>query len=173
MSKNSVINYLRMAYKIAHEQWLEGTVAGTSVEAAHWEPPGKAAPIAAEYAHVVTGEDFLFNQVIKGGASPLMMSMPTGLSEPPPPGNWSAWAKRVKVDLPALKAYAEKVYANTDSILAGMSDDDLQTMVDVSSAGLGVLPKQVLITLLLLNAAAHTGEISAIKGVQGLQGYPF
>jgi hypothetical protein len=35
------------------------------------------------------------------------------------------------------------------------------------------LPKQVLITLLLLNAAAHTGEISAIKGVQGLQGYPF
>jgi hypothetical protein len=79
----------------------------------------------------------------------------------------------VKVDLPALKAYAEKVYANTDSILAGMSDDDLQTMVDVSSAGLGVLPKQVLITLLLLNAAAHTGEISAIKGVQGLQGYPF
>lgn len=27
--------------------------------------------------------------------------------------------------------------------------------------------------LLVLNAAAHTGEISAVKGLQGLQGYPF
>lgn len=173
MSNNSVINYLRLAYKLAHEQWLEGTLAGTSAEAAHWEPPGKVAPIAAEYAHVVTGEDFLFNQFIKGGAAPQMMSMPTGLSEPPPPGEWSAWAKRVKVDLPALKAYAEKVYANTDNILAGMSDDDLQTPVDVSAAGLGVMPKQALMTSLLFNVIAHTGEISAIKGVQGLQGYPF
>jgi hypothetical protein len=40
--------------------------------------------------------------------------------------------------------------------------------------GLGQQPLgSFLMNLLVLNAAAHTGEIAAVKGLQGLQGYPF
>jgi hypothetical protein len=33
--------------------------------------------------------------------------------------------------------------------------------------------RSFLTQLLVLNAAAHTGEIAVVKGLQGLRGYPF
>jgi hypothetical protein len=40
----------------AHE-FLEGTMAGVTAEQLTWDPPGRAASIAANYAHVLTSED--------------------------------------------------------------------------------------------------------------------
>jgi hypothetical protein len=170
MSNNSAINTLRGLFKNLHEQWLEGTLAGVTNEQAHWEPPGNVAPVGAQYAHVVTAEDALFNMVLAGGM-PQMMRTPTGLSEPPPQGGaWIDWGKRVRVDMAALRAYAQLVYANTDQILSSMNDEDLATVVKTP---LGDMPKGVMLTLLAANIAVHTGEVSVLKGLQGLQGYPF
>lgn len=143
---------------------------GLSHDQAHWSPIGKTVPIAAHYAHVVTAEDAMFATAIAKKGAPLMASMPTGLSELPPQGPWDEWARKLKVDKPKFHAYVQKVYAQTDAILAGMKDTDLQNIVDSPA---GQMPVLAFATVLLLNGAAHAGEISAIKGLQGLKGYPF
>lgn len=102
----------------------------------------------------------------------------TGLSEPmPSQAEWDKhdiWARSVKIDLVKLKAFAKDVYRQTDLYLATLSDEDLDKEFDMSSMGMG---KQTVVfvinNFLLLHIANLTGEISAIKGVQGLKGYPF
>ena len=104
-----------------------------------------------------------------------------GLSEPMPmPGapDWSdsyaAWTRRVQVDLSALRAYAEAVYAATDAYLASLSDSDLERELDLTAVGFGKQKIGWMLNLLVLNRiGTETGEISALKGIQGAKGYPF
>jgi len=108
----------------------------------------------------------------------------TGVSDPPPgPGDdWAtrfeAWCRRVRVDLPAFRAYAKAVYEATDAYLAtlpaALPDAELSREVDLSAMGMGKKTVGfVLDNALLGHAYCHCGEISAIKGVQGKKGYPF
>ena len=165
-------------------QLLEGTMEGVTPAQAHWVPAGAANPIGANYAHVVVGQDLLVNGRLKNG-TPLFASAwagKIGLSELPPrpdpakPGfpNWSTWARQVKIDLPALRSYAGAVYAATDAYLASLTDADLAHAVDLSALGLGQMPvKQLLLRALLGNTLTHCGEISCLKGLQGVKGYQF
>lgn len=164
-------------------QLLEGTMEGVTAEQAHWVPPGRALPIGAHYAHVVVGQDGMIQGRLRGGA-PLFAGAwagRTGLSELPPgpdpgkPGfpDWSGWARQVRVDLTALRAYAKAVYEATDAYLAGLTDADLDRPVDLTGLGLGRIPlRQLLLRGLLGNALTHCGEISCLKGLQGGKGYP-
>ena len=104
----------------------------------------------------------------------------TGVSEPQPgPGDdyearFAAWSRRVRVDLPAFRAYSKAVYEATDGYLASLADSELARELDLSGMGMG---KQAvgffLAAALIGHAYCHCGEISAIKGVQGKKGYPF
>ena len=155
--------------------WVEGTVATLTPEQATWQPAGLALPAGAQYAHILTSEDFLLHGAARGGA-PLAMSTwqgRTGISELPPAGAWDDWARWVVVDLPAARAYGQAVYAATDAYLASATDDDLAREVDLSAIGVGFKTVAEILDLLLVNAAAHCGEISCLKGLQGAQGYPF
>jgi len=180
---NLVISHIRAQMKSAH--WLlEETISDVSDEMARFAPPGKALPIGAAYVHYVAGEDWMIHFLFKGVA-PLMAGAwagKTGVSEPQPgPGagdDWGArfeaWSRRVRVDLPAFRAYAKAVYEATDRYLATLADPELAREVDLSAMGMG---KQtvgfVLDNALLGHAYCHCGEISALKGVQGKKGYPF
>ncbi len=112
------------------------------------------------------------------GRQPLGMSAfagKTGVSEPPPmDGAWDEWARRVKVDLPALKQYAQAVYNNTLDYASSLKPDDLDREIDLSNFGLG---KQSLAWVMtngvVGHVASHCGEISCLKGLQGAKGYPF
>jgi hypothetical protein len=162
---------------------LESTMEGVTSEQAHWLPSGRANSIAANYAHVVVGQDGVVNGRLKGGA-PLFASTwsgRVGLSEMPPgpdaqkPGfpDWSGWARRVKVDLPAFRGYAQAVYAASDTYLASLGDEDLGQSIDLGALGLGKMTlAQILIAGVLGNCLTHCGEISCLKGLQGLKGYP-
>jgi DinB superfamily len=164
---------LRGYLKLGHD-WFEGTMQGVTPELAHWSPQGKAHPIGANYIHVITSEDFLMNGIVRGGA-PLMASSfagKTGFSEPPPPGNRDDWARNMKIDVDSARIYAQAVYAATDAYLASASDEDLDRIVDLSAVGFGTQPVSFVIGLLLLNVHNHCGEISCLKGLNGLQGYP-
>lgn len=166
--KNDVVDTLRAQLKGAHD-WLEGTLMGVDDALANDVPPGgKVNTIGAMYAHVAGGEDFFVNVLLKGGA-PLMMSVSPGMSEPPPAGNWQEWGHRVKVDMDALRAYAQQVYAASDAHLATLSDADLAKVVQTP---VGEMPIGAFIGLWILNAHSHAGEVSALKGLKGLQGYP-
>ena len=91
-------------------------------------PPGVANPLGATYAHVVCSEDMIVQGMFRQ-AAPLSAGAwadRTGLSEPMPmpgPGwaDYGPWTRRVKIDLGALRAYAQAVADQTDSWLAGLT----------------------------------------------------
>lgn len=165
---NSIVTNLRTQLQFAHN-WLEGTLSGVDDALANEIPPGGVvATIGANYAHVTAAEDYFVNVLLRGGA-PLMASMSAGISEPPPPGTWAEWGHSVKTELGALRPYAQAVYAAVDAYLATLSDADLEHMIDTP---VGSMPLGAFIGLWILNAHCHAGEISCLKGLRGLQGYP-
>ena len=154
---------------------LEGTMADVESEHAHWAPPGKALPLGALYIHVLTAEDFFIQGLLKGGA-PLWDSSwkdNMGLSEPRPPRGqpWEDWARRVRMDMPKLREYGKAVFAATDTYVDSLSEADLAKEIDFMGR------KMPLVTFFLgvmcTHCANHAGEISTLKGLQGLKGYPF
>jgi DinB superfamily len=165
---NDVVTNLRAQLKGAHD-WLEGTMEGVDSALANSVPPSeKLTTIGANYAHVVTAEDFFVNVMLKGGA-PLMASESPGISAPPPMGPWNEWGRSVQADLPAQRAYAQKVYTSVDGYLETLTDDDL---AKIAETPVGSMPLGAFIGLWILNAHCHAGEISCLKGLNGRQGYP-
>ena len=169
------ISLLRQQFQEAH-QFVEMTMQDVTAEQAHWAPPGKASPLGANYAHLVTGEDFIIQGMLKGGA-PLAAAAgagKVGVSElPPQDGAWDQWARQVKVDLPALKQYAQSVYAASDEYIASLTPDDLSRPLDLSAAGFGQQTMAFMLNIAVGHANSHMGEISCLKGLQGAKGYPF
>jgi hypothetical protein len=175
-----VISYVRDQVKGAHE-WVEQTMADVTSEQAQWPPPGVANPLGATYAHLVAAEDGVVNGLLKRSA-PLAVGAwagKTGISQPMPmPGpqweHYPAWTRSVQVDLPALRKYAQVVYAATDAYLASLKPEDLSRAVDFSDIGLGSQPLTWVLNRLVLGHIDNCcGEISALKGLQGAKGYPF
>lgn len=162
---------LRQQIKEAHE-WLEATMADVTPQQAHWQPAGKANPIAACYGHIVLSEDWLINTLFQGKPpfAATTFAGKTGFSDMPPQGPWFDWGRKVKVDLTAARRFAQAVYDNTDKYLASVKDADLARQLD-SPAG-----RQTVQWLLTNGSLGHvhqfTGEISCLKGLQGAKGYP-
>lgn len=176
---NNVVSSLHGQLKNAR-QVLEGTMEGVTADHAHWTPPGTANPLGATYAHAVMTIDGMVNGMI-AGAEPLFMSANVGISEPPPgpdpdnPGfpDWGPWGRRVQVDVPAMREYAQAVYAASDERLASVTDEVLVRTVDLSGYGIGEQSVGDLLGTVIANTHWHTGEISCLKGLQGVKGYPF
>jgi hypothetical protein len=161
-------------------QVLDGTMADVTQAQADFVPPGIANPLGATFAHVVCSEDFvvqgMFRQLPPLSAGSWVGR--TGLSEPMPmPGpewvNYGPWTRRVQIDLPELRAYAQAVAAETDSWLAGLTEEDLARPLDLSAAGFGLQTwASAIATLVVHHLATETGEIAVLKGLQGARGYP-
>jgi len=154
---------------------LEGTMADVEESHAQWAPPGKALPIGALYIHVLTAEDFFIHSLLRGGA-PLWDSTwkdRMGLSEPRPPRGqpWEDWARRVRIDLPRLREYAKTVFTDTDAYLDGLSETDLAR--EIEFMGRKISLATFFLGVMCTHCANHAGEISTLKGLQGLKGYPF
>ena len=154
---------------------MESTVADVENEHAHWTPPGKAMPLGALYVHVLTAEDFFIHSLLKGG-TPLWDSSwkgKMGLSEPRPPRGepWDDWARRVRIDMPTLREYGKAVFAATDTYLDTLSETDLAKEIEFFGRKMSVAA--FFLGVMCTHCANHTGEISTLKGLQGLKGYPF
>lgn len=170
MSNNrTAIELFRFMFGQVHE-YVEATMLEVSEEIARFEP-GRPASILGQYAHLVTSEDWLVN-IKAGQGAPVMMRTNPGFQTPPPPVGWDEWARTETVDLAALRAYAQAVYAATDAYLASVDDSILNNPVDMSEVGMGTVNVTAVLMLALTNDCLHCGEISAIKGFQGLMGYP-
>lgn len=165
---DALVKNLRAQLQFAHN-WLEGTLNGVDDTLANELPHGgTVATIGANYVHVVTTEDYFVNVLLTGG-TPLMVHMSSGISEQPPPGTWAEWGHNVQTEIVTLRSYAQAVYESVDSYLAMLSDADLERATDTP---LGSMPLGAFIGLWILNAHCHAGEISCLKGLRGLQGYP-
>jgi hypothetical protein len=132
-------------------------------------PDSTVNSIGAIYAHTIFGEDALLNALCRGEkpvyysggwAEKVGLEMPRGGLEP----DWTP-----SMDMGLFRQYAQAVYQATDDFLAGASDADLAKVVDAGFAP--PMPVQSFVAnILAWHVATHQGEISALKGVQGLNG---
>jgi hypothetical protein len=157
---------------------LEATTADVDDELANRPAPGQANPIGSSYAHVALVEDAIVNGLLQG-KSPLWSSTwtgRTGTDRPMPleglvQGDIGEWYHSVRVDLAACRAYAKAVYAQSEAFLAAADDATLAGEVQTP---MGAMPLAVAFEALVIGHCNQlAGEISAIKGVFGLRGYPF
>lgn len=170
----NVIEYLREEVRWAH-YLLQTMMEDVTPEQAHWTPTGIANPLGAIYAHAVFSEDAVVTRLFKGRA-PLFESDWAdrhGAST----AQWGAtldWARGVRVDLPEFRQYAQTVQANTEAYLASLTEADLDRQLDLTNQGLGQRTLGwALAALLISHLNNMIGEISCLKGIQGLRGYPF
>lgn len=167
----NTIEFLSAQLKSAHELFA-ATASGLTSEQAHFSAGGNTVPIVGHLGHVLVFEDMITNGMLKGGA-PLLSSVKTGFSElPPQQPPWDAWARKVKVDLAQAMDYGMKVGASTEAYVASLDDSALAKPLDLSAIGQGQQTVGYLFAALVLNLFVHTGEISCIKGLQKLKGYP-
>jgi len=154
---------------------MESTMADVESLHAEWVPPGKAMPLGALYVHVLTAEDFFIHGLLQGGA-PMWDSTwkdKMGLSEPRPPRGepWDDWARRVRMDMPKLREYARAVFAATDGYIDSLSEADFGREIEFFGRKMPLVA--FFLGVMCTHCANHTGEISTLKGLQGLKGYPF
>jgi len=170
----NAVDYLRMDLSWAHEL-LELVMQDVTQDQLNWHPQGTANPIGATYAHAVCSEDAVIQGLLRG--VPWMMNSSwegkTGISELQFHSDFD-WARRVVVDLPAAREYAQAVYKASDDCLASLSDADLDRQLDLTDLDFGMRSVGwVLSSLAISHLNNMTGEISALKGVQGAKGYPW
>ena len=152
---------------------LEAAIGDCSADALTRKLPGSTInSIGAIYAHTIFGEDGLLNGLVRGtkpvyfegGWAPKIgVDMPQGAMEP----DWT-----VKLDLGLFRQYAAAVYEATDQYLATVNDADFARLVDPGFAP--PMPVESFVAnVLAWHVATHQGEISALKGVQGVNGLVF
>lgn len=167
----NTIEYLGAELKGAHELFV-GTLSGVTSEQAHFYAGGNTVPIVAHLGHVLVFEDMIINGMLKGGA-PLLAGGKTGFSDmPPQQPPWDGWGRKVKVDLVQAMDYGMQVGASAESYVASLDDAALAKPLDLTMLGLGMQTVGFILGGLVLNLHLHTGEISCLKGLQGLKGYP-
>lgn len=159
---------------------FSGTVADITADQLHKDPGGKAFPLGATYAHSVFSEDVLVQKMLRR-VEPLFkssMKSKTGADKPMP--EWDAdwetanieWSKNVQIDLEAFKMYEKAVYAATEEYMSSLTDEDLGKEVDMGDWGKYTVAKFIS-NFIIGHLNNLTGEISVLKGVQGVKGYPF
>jgi DinB superfamily len=149
---------------------LEAAIGDCSPEAVARKLPGATInSIGAIYAHTVFSEDGILNYMIRGAAPVYMqggwapkigIDMPQGGMEP----DWD-----IKMDLPLFRQYAAAVYKATDDYLSSATDAELERVVDLGFAPAAPV-SSIFGTVLAWHAATHQGEVSALKGVSGVNG---
>lgn len=167
------VELLRINLKTSHDAF-RGTVADLTQELMDWIPPGEAHPIGERFAHVVAAEDWLINMA--QGAPPWFTSSwanRTGFTEINL-GATAEQARAFRAELERLRNYAEAVFASSEGYFNSLSEADMQRMIDMNAIGYGMVPFPVWASTFVIGHVHDImGEISALKGMRGLKGYPF
>ena len=163
----------------AHQNFL-ATLNEVTDTVANFQPSGIANSIGSMWAHLVVSEDYFVAMIIAGG-QPLVMttwSEKTGLSEPHPMDNWAtaypAWTKNVRIDTAQLLGYTKAVFAASEEKISSLTPELVEEMKDMSALGSGQMSvASILDGMVIGHCHDIMGEISALKGIQGLKGYPW
>ncbi len=167
------VQALTAAVKASHD-WYNGTVADITAAQANWLPAGVMHPIGEVMAHTLHSEDGIVNGMLRGQA-PIWHrdGWDKKLGVPNMMLHDNKGARAFKIDPKSLAEYTKTVQSATMSYLAGLKPADLDRVVD-AGGDLGKMSVAGLLTMILVgNTFAHTGEISALKGLQGAKGYAF
>jgi len=132
-----------------------------------WQPQGSANPISRLHAHTLTSVDFWMN--LMGLQKPMLwqavaekLGLPSNMQE--------VWTTEAPINLSDMQDYARGL-RDASSGVEALEDADLERVV--MAPVFGKRDVGFVIRLAGTQLAIHTGEISAAKGLQGLQGLPF
>jgi hypothetical protein len=162
--KNSTL--LRLQLNEAFD-WLDQVIADLTPEQYSWQPEGSANPISKLHAHTLSSADFWMN--LMGLGKPLLwmgVAQKTGL-----PANFiEVWKTDTPIKLSDMQEYAKDL---REASLAIDALDDAALERELTAPVFGRRDVGFVLRLAGMQMAIHTGEISAAKGLQGLQGLPF
>lgn len=154
---------------------LQQVLANASPEALHHKLSGASIDtVASTFAHLVFAEDGIVNGMALGSAPVFVAggwAGKTGTDMPQAPRQSHEWAATVRMDLAKFMPYAQAVFANTEDVVARMTDEQMAKSVETPlgpNTAFGTISG-----LALYHTTQHSGEISALLGAQGLQGLPF
>jgi hypothetical protein len=183
-------------------EYLEQAVSGLTQEQVDWLPPGKANSIGILYWHTITYADQIVHdwcmppfsdlsleEILEaksakretgGGQTPLrhrdgwQEKVVRGLPpENPEDPYWDLRPARegIQVDLPALHDYAHATAQTLLDWVASLTPEDLERVIPsiLGDYNMG----QYLEFFIIWHINTHCGEIQALKGCQGLTGYPW
>jgi hypothetical protein len=149
---------------------LEAAVGDCTGETASKKLPGSTInSVGAIYAHTIFGEDGLLNGLMRGQtpvyftggwADKIDLEMPQGSMEP----DWN-----ISIDMDLFRQYAREVYGATYSYLGNVTETDFEKTVDAGFAP-PMPARSFMANILAWHVATHQGELSALKGAQGLNG---
>lgn len=168
------IQVLRTNLSVAHDSFSK-TVADLTQAHVDWLPPGIAHPIGERYAHTVVAEDMLVNGFARG-AAPWFSSTWQGKTgfENFSVSATAEEARSYKIALAPLHEYARAVFAATEEFLNAAGEEEMARVYDMSVLHLGKFPSPLWWSTFVIGHLHDVmGEISVLKGIQGLKGYPF
>lgn len=156
---------------------LGQVVADLTPEQADWAPPGWANPIGATYWHAVSGADEVVCRWVLG-QEPLhqhdgwrQKALAVAVPDPETGEGYFDWVRAIRIDLPAMHAYAQATAAMLQAWLDSLAPTDLHKTLNTPIGEYNLA--QVVETFVIWHINAHCGEIAALKGCQGAKGYPF
>lgn len=139
-------------------------------EIVHWEPGGTANTIGQLLAHVVTGQDLLIGEKLTGGTTLFSQGWAekTGI----PIDRTQIWDRSAwRLNLDAFKEYHAAVEAQSRRYIDALTPAELER--EVAWIRGPEQPISRLFQVIFINhALGHAGEISTLKGIQGLKGLP-
>jgi uncharacterized damage-inducible protein DinB len=164
-----MLEYLRSSVKAVNEM-VDNAMQDLTDDVVNFQPGGTANTIAQLLAHVISGQDLLINDKIGGGRSlhETGWAEKTGIPvERPLIWHREGW----KLDLAGFDAYRKEVARAAEWTFASMKPEDLDR--EVSWVRGPDRPLAMMTQAIFVNhGLGHCGEISAIKGIQGLKGLP-
>jgi hypothetical protein len=197
----NTVELVHFSLSLAFE-YLEQAVSDLTQEQADWLPPGKANSIGALYWHTIAYVDQLVHdwcmppfkdvsvqEVFEAkrakrelGMEQVALRHRDGWQEKVvrafPPENpedpyWDVRAVRegIQVDLPALHDYAHATDRTLVDWAASLLPEDLERVIPTPFGDYN--QGQWLDFFIIWHINVHCGEIAALKGCQGLAGYPW
>jgi hypothetical protein len=139
----------------------------------NWVPAGTANPISAIFVHFLTSEDFFIQTLLRG--MPQLWdegdwSAKTGVVKIPGYGGEWAEFKHKTIAMEPVFEYQKVIRAATDSYLKTLTPVELVRRVNFAGED---QPTTTILGLLARHIVFHSGEIAALKGIQGSKGLPY
>jgi hypothetical protein len=137
-----------------------------------WVPPGTATPIGVIWLHMVATEDRFIAHLLGQPALWKSANWKEIFETEKSPNIGKDWSdfQKAALTVEKLQSYMDAARVQTDAYFESISDESLDELVRFFTAS---DPTADVWVLLIGHTLLHSGEIAAIKGVQGVKGLPF
>lgn len=166
-----ILAYIRQQVAITR-MLCDATTQNLNEEQFNWIPPTKINPIRAALIHLLTSEDYTVNALFQGQPAVWEAgnwSGKIGLTALPGQAGWDE-VRTKSLPLAPVLAYQQALRTAIDGYLTTLTGADLSRMVQSFGQD---SPLGTVFCTTLGHSLCHAGEIAAVKGLQGAQGWPF